>query len=236
MTFLVIPALDLKDGKCVQLIGGDPSKKLIEMDNPVEVARDWETRGAERLHLIDLTGTIDGNDVNRPIVEEIIETLHIPVQFGGGMRTVGDAMHYLDHGAERVILGTMAVKEPDNLRVLAEKYGRERITVALDSKGGFVTIKGWQETTRHRAKEMAAGLEEYASECLFTNVDVEGKMEGIAYDIIQEVIDSTSMGIIVSGGITSLDDIRASQEMGAAGVVIGSALYTDRIVFEEAIK
>jgi phosphoribosylformimino-5-aminoimidazole carboxamide ribotide isomerase len=232
--FLVIPALDLKDGKCVQLVGGDPSKKLVEVDDPLDVAKRWEDLGARRLHLIDLSATIEGRGVNVNIVEEIIRVLTIPVQFGGGMRALENAMHFLDLGAERVILGTMAMEDPGSLVPLVEKYGRERITIALDSREGYVTVKGWQESTKHRASEMAPQLEAYADEFLFTNVDVEGRMSGIDEDIISEVIDSTTSGVIISGGISSLEDIETIKDLGARGVVIGSALYTGKIDFSRA--
>ncbi|NOZ76351.1 MAG: 1-(5-phosphoribosyl)-5-[(5-phosphoribosylamino)methylideneamino]imidazole-4-carboxamide isomerase [Euryarchaeota archaeon] len=232
--FLVIPALDLKDGKCVQLVGGDPGKRLIEEEDPLAVARGWESRGASRLHLIDLDGTIGGVRKNEAVVEEILRALAIPVQFGGGMRTLGDAMHFLDLGAERVILGTMAVEDPESLAPLVEKYGRERITIALDSRGGYVTVKGWQESTAHRPWDLAPVLEAYADEFLFTNVDVEGRMAGIDRDIISRVVESTSSGVIVSGGIASLEDVRTARELGARGVVIGSALYTGRMDFKKA--
>jgi phosphoribosylformimino-5-aminoimidazole carboxamide ribotide isomerase len=232
--FLVIPALDLKDGKCVQLVGGDPDNKLIEEDDPVGVARRWESQGASRLHLIDLDGTIGGERKNEAIVEEIIRELTVPVQFGGGMRTLEDAMHFLDLGAERVILGTMAVEDPDSLASLTEKYGRERITTALDSRGGYVTVKGWQEDTKHRPWNIAPQLECYADEFLFTNVDVEGRLSGIDNEVISKVILSTSSGVIVSGGISTLDDIATARSLGARGVVIGSAFYTGKIDFSRA--
>lgn len=235
MGFLVIPALDIKDRKCVQLIGGDPSKKLIELDDPEEVAMEWQRLGAKRLHLIDLSGTIDESSVNQEIISRIIKSLEIPIQFGGGLRDLESAMKFLDLGAEKVILGTMALKNPEILKTLAEKYGRERIIVALDSKDGFVVIKGWQEKTSKRASEVAREFEPYASEVLFTNVDVEGQMKGINKEIIKEMVESTSMGVIVSGGITTLEDIKTSKNLGASGVVIGSSLYTKKIDFGKAL-
>ncbi len=233
MSFLVMPALDLKDGKCVQLVGGDPAKKLIEVDGPVDVARDWETRGAKRLHLIDLDGAIGGVRKNERIVREIVDALTIPIQFGGGMRSLEVAMQFLDYGVERVILGTAAIRDPETIEKLGEKYGKERITIALDTRNGYVTIRGWQETTDVRASEVTAKFEPFADEVLFTNVDVEGKMQGIDERIIKEVVDSTCMGVIVSGGISSVEDIKKAGELGAKGVVIGSALYTGRIDFGE---
>ena len=234
MDFLVIPALDLKDGKCVQLVGGDPSKKLIEEDNPVEIAEYWEDSGARRLHLIDLDGAIEGARLNEPIVRKIVEEIETPIQFGGGIRTSDDAAALLDMGLEKIILGTIAVNNPKVLSKLSEKYGRERIIVALDSKEGKVVVKGWTEGTGSRASDIAGEFEPYASEILFTNVDVEGRMSGIDEDIIKEVVDATSLGVIASGGITTIDDIKKARGAGASGVVIGSALYTGKLQFEKA--
>lgn len=234
MTFLVIPALDLKDRKCVQLVGGDPKKKLIEEDNPLEIAKYWEDSGARRLHLIDLDGAIEGKRRNETIVGRIVEELEIPVQFGGGLRSMKDARAFLDMGIEKIILGTMAVNNPEVLKGLAEKYGPERIIVALDSKGARVTIKGWTENTGQRASEIVREFEPYVNEVLFTNVDVEGRMAGIDESIIKELIDATSLGVIVSGGITTIADIKKVRDIGASGVVVGSALYTGKLDFKKA--
>jgi phosphoribosylformimino-5-aminoimidazole carboxamide ribotide isomerase len=229
MTFLVIPALDLKDRKCVQLEGGDPSRRLIELEDPVEVAKKWEEMGAKRLHLIDLDGAIGGFRKNEEIVKKIVEELQIPIQFGGGIRSIEDARRFLDLGVEKIILGTLAIQDPSRLKGLAEKYGRERIIVALDSKDGYVVIKGWTESTGFRASEIAKKFESYAQEILFTDVNVEGRMSGINEKMLKEVIESSPLSVIVSGGISSVNDISKVRELGAAGVIIGSALYFGKI-------
>ncbi|MBI5253550.1 MAG: 1-(5-phosphoribosyl)-5-[(5-phosphoribosylamino)methylideneamino]imidazole-4-carboxamide isomerase, partial [Euryarchaeota archaeon] len=223
--FLVIPALDLKDGKCVRLRQGDPRKKTIELENPLEIARNWEALGAPRLHLVDLDGAIGGERKNEQIVREIIQELAIPVQFGGGIRSIEDARLFLDLGAEKIIIGTIAIQEPKIIEKLAEKYGRERIIVALDSRNGKVVIKGWTEATDIKAAEIVGKFEKNASEILFTNVDVEGMMKGIDEKAVKEMVDSTSLGVLISGGISSLDDIKKIKKLGAKGAVIGSALY-----------
>ena len=235
MDFHVIPALDLKGGKCVQLVGGDPTKKLIEEENPVEMARHWEEEGASRLHLIDLDGAIEGERLNEPIVRKILKEIEIPIQFGGGIRTTKEAKALLDIGISKIILGTIAVNNPRILEELSEIYGPERIIIALDSKEGKVVVKGWREGTGKRASEIVSEFEPYASEVLFTNVDVEGRMSGFDEVLIQEIIEATNLGVIVSGGITTLEDIKKSKDLGASGVVIGSALYTEKLSFKEAI-
>ena len=232
LEFLVIPALDLKDKKCVQLVQGDPSKKIVELEEPVSIAKHWEEKGARRLHLIDLDGAILGERKNESIVKEIVKELSIPVQFGGGIRSLEDAMHFLDLGVEKIILGTLAIKSPEIVEKLEEKYGKERIIIALDSKQGYVAIKGWKETTKIKATELAKKFESLVEEFLFTNIDVEGKMRGINEKIIKEVISSTKAKVIVSGGISSVEDVKKIKSLGAGGVVIGSALYTGKISFD----
>ncbi len=233
---LVIPALDLKDKKCVRLVQGDPKRKTVELDNPIEIAKNWESLGAPRLHLVDLDGAIGGARKNEPIVREIIRELAIPVQFGGGIRSIEDARLFLDLGAEKVILGTIAIRKPEVIEKLAEKYGRDRIIIALDSKNGMVVIKGWTESTEIKATEIVRKFEKSASEVLFTNVDMEGMMKGIDEKAVKDVIDSTSLGVLVSGGIASLEDIKKIKRLGAKGAVIGSALYKGKIEFKDALE
>ncbi len=236
MSFFVIPAVDLKGGKCVRLVQGDPRHQTVELDNPVEVAVGWERLGARRLHLIDLDGALQGVRKNEAIVREIVSALEIPVQFGGGIRSFEDACRLLDLGVEKIILGTVAMEDPALLDGLGEKYGRDRLIVALDSKGGRVVTKGWVEETGERPADVAKRFEDIASEYLFTNVDVEGMISGINLDIIKEVVGATTSGIIASGGISTLGDIQAVKDAGASAVVIGTALYKGMIDFKEALE
>src|SRR3990172_2245344 len=179
MPFFVIPAVDLKDGRCVRLAQGDPKRRTIELEDPVMVAKRWEELGARRLHLVDLDGALEGMRKNERIVKEVISALEIPVQFGGGIRSFKDATSFLDMGAEKIILGTAAIERPELLIGLAEKYGSERLIVALDSKAGRVVTEGWVKETGEKAVDAAGRFEGLASECLFTNVDVEGLTQGI---------------------------------------------------------
>ena len=236
MSFLVIPALDLKGRRCVQLVGGDPEKKLVELADPLAVARRWQALGARRLHLVDLDAAIEGSGVNRPLVEEIISELSIPVQLGGGIRSVEEARHFLELGAAKVILGTAALENPEIPEKLSEEYGRERIIIAIDAKDGYVVVRGCRERTQLRASEAAREFARYAEELLFTNVNVEGRMQGVDLRAVREVVEASEAKIIVSGGITTLEDIKKVKELGAGGVVIGSALYTGKIDFREALK
>lgn len=234
MGFLVIPALDLKSGKCVQLEGGMPEKKLVELEDPLAIAREWEGLGAKRLHLVDLDRAIEGSTVNTELVEDILRGLSIPVQYGGGIRSFEQASSFLEAGAEKVILGTLAIEEPEVLEELRERYGRERLIVALDSRDGCVVIRGWRESTRVRASSLAERFRHLAGEFLFTNVNVEGGLKGIEEESIGEVVRAAGGRVLVSGGISSIEDIQRVKALGARGAVVGSALYTGRVDFARA--
>ncbi len=235
MSFVVMPAVDLKDGKCVRLVQGDPRHRTVELDDPVEAALKWQALGAKRLHLVDLDGALGGERKNEAIAYKIMQTLDIPVQFGGGIRSFTDAGRLLDQGFEKIIIGTSAMKDTEMLAALCNKYGRERLIVALDSRGGRVVTEGWVKDTGERASDAAKRFEPFASECLFTNVDVEGMVRGINTEAVAEMVCSTKMGVIASGGISSLKDIEDIKKAGASGVVIGTALYKGVIDFEKAV-
>lgn len=234
MAFFVIPALDLKGGKCVRLAQGDPSRKTVELEDPLGVARGWEALRASRLHLVDLDGAIGGERRNEPMVRGIIEALTIPVQLGGGIRSVEDAARFLEMGAAKVILGTLALANPAALEELASEYGPERLIVALDSKGGEVVVRGWKEGTGLRATEVVKRFEGLAEEILYTNVDVEGLLKGIDEGAIRAMVRATHLGVLVSGGVSTVEDVARVKATGARGVIIGSALYTGRIGFQDA--
>ncbi|WP_455646173.1 1-(5-phosphoribosyl)-5-[(5-phosphoribosylamino)methylideneamino]imidazole-4-carboxamide isomerase [Methanosphaera sp.] len=232
---IVIPAVDIKNGKCVQLVQGEPGTEQIELENPSEVAVQWEQKGAQRLHIVDLDGAL-GSGENIPIVKEIIEKTTVPTQMGGGIRTINDARKLLDTGINTVIIGTMAIKHPEIITELSEEYGAERICVSLDSKNNKVVTHGWTESTDKTPLEFAKMFEEKgAGSILFTNVDVEGLLGGINLEPIKELLDNISIPIIYSGGITSLDDLKVLSEMGTDYVVIGSALYKGLIEFEDTL-
>lgn len=235
MSFTVMPAVDLKEGKCVRLVQGDPRYRTVEINDPVEVALKWQARGAKRLHLVDLDGALAGERKNEELAFKIMQTLEIQVQFGGGIRAFEDASRLLDLGFEKIIIGTSAMKDSEMLAGLSDKYGSERLIVALDSRGGRVVTEGWVKDTGERPSEAAKRFESYASECLFTNVDVEGLVRGINNEAVAEMVKSTKMGVIASGGISTLKDIEAVKRAGASGVVIGTALYKGAIEFEKAV-
>lgn len=233
----IIPAVDIKNGKCVQLVQGKPGTEQVVIENPEIVAFNWEAQGADILHVINLDGAFGNSSKNLEIIEKIIKTVSIPVQLGGGIRTVSDAKKLLEIGVEKVILGTMAVEEPENVDHLADEYGGERIIVALDSKNSKVVVKGWTESTDQSASELGLELQDHgAGGILFTNVDVEGLMKGFDMDPLLELLDAVNIPVIYSGGVTSLKDVEKLSNLDVYGVVIGSALYKGKIKFSDALK
>jgi len=233
--FKVIPAVDIKDGKCVQLIGGVPDNVLISLDDPVAVAQHWIDEGADVLHIIDLDGAF-GKARNLKIVYKIAK-LDAFVQVGGGVRSHDDVNDLLKIGADRVILGTAAVRDPTIVYSLTNEFGRESIMVSIDSKKNEVLIEGWTKSVGLRPEDMGLMFQELgAGSLLFTDVDVEGRMSGARASIIRSVVERIDIPVIASGGIGSLKDIKAVVETGAAGVVVGSAIYTDKFNLIDAFK
>ena len=240
MDFEVIPAVDLRDGKCVQLVQGVPGSEIISLDDPFAVALDWIDKGAKTLHLVDLDGAIEGKRKNAPTVEKIIKACKekgVSIQVGGGIRNFEDAAALLKLGVSRVILGTAALQDPELVKLLADAFGIEFVTVALDAKNGKISIKGWTEECTQTPVEMGRKFEELgAGSLLFTNIDTEGLMQGVNPIPTKELVESVSIPVIASGGVSSLQDLRVLKETGAAGVVIGSALYTGKFTLEDAIE
>jgi len=192
MRFLIIPAVDLKDGKCVQLVGGDTSKLLFSSDDPVEIARKWEKEGAGMLHVIDLDGAISGVRRNEEIVFRILEEVGIPVEFGGGIRSFEDASLFLNAGVYRVILGTSALLNPGIIEELSSSYSSERIMVAVELRGGKPVIKGWREELQRPLEDVLKDCEaKGAGSILFTSVDVEGRLSGIDLDGAGVIVGSS---------------------------------------------
>lgn len=240
MVFEIIPAVDMRGGKCVQLVQGVPGSEIVSLDDPLAVALDWVSKGAKTLHLVDLDGAIEGERKNAPIIEKIVRTCRekgVSIQAGGGIRSFEDAAFLLELGAFRVILGTAALQNPELVKQLSGAFGSSRVNVALDAKNGKISIKGWTEECAQTPVEMGRKFEELgAGSLLFTNIDTEGLMQGVNPVPTKELVDSVSIPVIASGGVSSLADIKTLKKTGAAGVVIGSALYTGRFTFEEAVE
>lgn len=234
---LIIPAVDIKNGKCVQLVQGQPGTEQVVIENPVEVAKDWERRGANILHIIDLDGAFGDKEKNLDHIKKIINEVNVPIQMGGGIRTKEDAVKLLKIGVDRVILGTVAIENPEIVEELSNEFGSRRIIVALDSKDSKVVIKGWTEKTSKSAPEFGKIFEKKgAGGILFTNVDFEGLLKGFDTEPLLELLNAVNIPVIYSGGVTSLEDIEKLSKTNVSGVVVGSALYKCKINFEESLK
>jgi len=240
MAFEVIPAVDMRNGKCVQLVQGVPGSEMVSLDDPVAVAKDWISQGAKTLHLIDLDGAIEGTRQNAPIIEKIVEEcspMGVAIQVGGGIRSFDDAAGLLELGVDKVILSTAAINNPGLVKELADSFGSEHVNVALDSKNGKISIEGWKKQSEYTAVEMGIRFENLgAGSLLFTNIDTEGLMQGVNTDPTEELVKSVSIPVIASGGVTGLDDLVAIKKTGASAVVVGSALYTGKFTLTEAIN
>ncbi len=231
--FKVIPAVDLKDGKCVQLRQGKEDDVIVSLEHPVDIALMWAEK-ARALHIIDLSGAFGGKLVHEDVIRQIRENVSCEIQVGGGIRSRDLIERLVSLGIDRVIVGTMAVENMDEVKNLARDHPG-KIMVAVDAKMDKVVVKGWTEDTIYTPYELA---EEYADldvSFLYTNVDVEGLMGGIILDKIHKLVQSTTSPIYVAGGITTREDVINVKNTGVAGVVIGSALYTKKLEFDDLI-
>ena len=237
MMFEVIPAVDLKGGRCVQLVQGVPGSEIVSLPDPVSIALDWIDQGAKTLHLIDLDGAIYGERRNAPIIRDICNGCDAFIQVGGGIRSVDDVSDLLGMGVDRVIMSTAALRDQELIGVLSDEFGGDRIMIALDAAGGEVVIEGWTRGSGLKPADLGIKFEELgAGSILFTNIDTEGLLGGIDIDPTAELVRSVSIPVIASGGITTLHDIAALRDAGAAGVVIGSALYLEKFTLADAIR
>ena len=236
-TFEVVPAVDVQDGEVVQLVGGERDTGTTYGD-PVEAAEEWVEAGARTLHLVDLDGAFEGDRENAPAIEAIVEAVGdtVDVQLGGGIRTARDACTLLDLGVDRVILGTAAVENPSIVDAINEDFPG-RVMVSLDARGGEVVVSGWTETTGLDPAEAAARFGEAgAGAILFTDVDVEGQLEGVRREQVERVVAAVDVPVVASGGVATLADVRALKATGAAAVVVGTALYEGRFTLAEAAE
>ncbi|RAW45031.1 1-(5-phosphoribosyl)-5-((5-phosphoribosylamino)methylideneamino)imidazole-4-carboxamide isomerase [Halorubrum sp. 48-1-W] len=233
--FEVIPAVDVQDGEVVQLVAGERGTGKRYGD-PVEAAARWTDAGARTLHLVDLDGAFEGERANADAIGAVIDAVGdgIGLQLGGGIRTADDAHSLLDTGIDRVILGTAAVENPEIVATIDDTHPGS-VVVSLDAKEGEVVVSGWTEGTGLDPAEAAARYEGLgAGAILFTNVDVEGQLEGIDREAVESVVEAVDVPVIASGGVASVDDVVALKEAGAAAVVVGTALYEGEFTLREA--
>jgi phosphoribosylformimino-5-aminoimidazole carboxamide ribotide isomerase len=229
-----IPAIDLMDGSVVRLTKGEESTRKGYDTSPMDAALDWQRQGAKYIHIIDLDAAF-GKTPNTDLILEIVDKLKIPIQMGGGIRSYEKATELLDKGVGRVILGSMAIRKPEETFWLLEDYGPERVVIALDHRNGLIAIQGWQETTEVKLdymldKYVEAGFKWF----IVTNVDTDGMFTGPDVETFNRIASKAS--IIASGGVSQLSDLTELTEIGVAGVVVGKALYEGRFTVTEAIE
>ncbi|MBI3811075.1 MAG: 1-(5-phosphoribosyl)-5-[(5-phosphoribosylamino)methylideneamino]imidazole-4-carboxamide isomerase [Nitrospirae bacterium] len=236
---IIIPAIDIKDGRCVRLQQGRAGTESVYSDDPVAVAQRWESEGAELIHVVDLDGAFSGAPKNRDLILKIVRSVKIPIQVAGGMRTIEDIGRYVQEGASRIVLGTRVVSDRSFLETACRSYPG-RISVGLDTRNGKVMVKGWTEATEQSAMDFVNQLNGLGIlSIIFTDVQRDGMLKGPNLDAIRGLVRSVEIPIIASGGISSLDDIRTLLELessGVAGVIVGKALYTGAVKLSEALS
>jgi phosphoribosylformimino-5-aminoimidazole carboxamide ribotide isomerase len=232
--FEVVPAVDVQDGQVVQLVGGERGTGR-QYGDPVAAARRWVEAGARTLHLVDLDGAFEGERENAAAIEAVVDAVDVAVQLGGGVRTAADAAALLDAGVDRVILGTAAVENHDIVAEISDDHPGT-VLVSLDASDGEVVVSGWTEGTGLDPAAAAARYEDLgAAGVLFTDVDVEGRLDGVRTGPVARVVDAVDIPVVASGGVATVEDIRALDAAGAAAVVVGSALYEGAFTLEEAM-
>ncbi len=259
---IVFPAIDLRRGKCVRLRQGRPDAETVFSDDPVAMANHWASQGAEWLHVVNLDGALGqasspplgppqpfdklrtplwgGSSKNLRVVGEIVAAMGIPVQLGGGLRTMADIEGALELGLTRVILGTVAVKEPSLVAEAVKRFGAERIVVGIDARRGQVATHGWQEVSSVAVTELALRVKELGVErVVYTDIVRDGMLSGVNVEAVRELAQRTGLKVISAGGVSSLDDVRRLKEAetsGVEGVIIGQALYSGALELREAMQ
>ena len=232
----VIPAIDLRGGRCVRLRQGDFGRETVFSDDPVAVALRWQGEGAGRLHLVDLDGAATGRPAHLRVISAIVSALDIPVQVGGGIRGADAAREWLAAGAERVVIGTAAVRDPAMVAAVCAEHEGGRVVVAVDARDGVVAVEGWMESGEVTALDLGrrmAGLG--VARLLYTDIARDGMMSGPDLDHSARLARETGLAVLASGGVGSAEDVRSLASTGVEGVVVGRALYTGAVGLAEAI-
>jgi len=231
----IIPAIDLMDGQVVRLVKGDPSKKTVYSNDPIGIAKKWQSAGADMLHIVDLDATL-GRGTNIQIIKKMIEELNLPVQVAGGLRdenTISEVCEW----AMRVVLGTIAFQDKDALLRVAKNLGKDKIVISVDHVDGNIVINGWQEKTE---TQLIDGMNKFLnlgfSNFLVTNVSKDGTMQGPDLKNLQKACSFENANVIASGGISNIEDVKNVKDTNAFGVILGKALYENKISIEEAKK
>lgn len=237
---LILPAIDIRGGKCVRLTQGDFQREVVYSNFPEEQALKWQEMGAKFLHVVDLDGALSGSPTNIFAVKKILDVVEIPIEVGGGIRTMNDMENLLDMGVERIILGSVAVEDPELLREAAREFGGEKVVVGIDARNGIVAVHGWGDSGYMQAEDLAMQIGDFGiSTIIYTDIARDGMMNGVDAEKFADVARKSGIAIIASGGVGSLDDIRALKKFeddGVVGVIVGKAIYENKINLAEAIE
>ena len=237
---IIFPAIDLKNGKCVRLEQGKFDNVKVFNEDPVAVAKEFEAKGAEYIHLVDLDGAVEGELVNRDVIEKIVKSVKIPCELGGGIRNIERMEELLNLGLARVILGTIAIKNPEITKEAVAKFGGEKVVIGIDAKKGKVAINGWLDVTEKDVVELIKEMESIGVKTvIYTDIEKDGMMQGISLDSVKRILEQTDINMVVSGGVTSVEDINHLVDLKNSkieGVITGKAIYEGKLNLEEAIR
>ncbi len=236
---IIFPAIDIKDGKVVRLLQGQFDKVTEYDHDPVAMAQKWQDEGAQWLHVVDLDGAKDGKILNLPIILKIAQTVSIPIEMGGGIRTIDDIKQLIDGGISRVILGTRAIQNREFLKEALAKWG-DKIAVSIDCSNGMVAQRGWQSTSDLKATEFVKELETLGVQCIiYTDIARDGMLNGPNFEGLEEILNSTTIPVIASGGVANLDDLKklsTLQSKGVIGAITGKAIYEGKLNIKDALE
>ncbi|MFN0120791.1 MAG: 1-(5-phosphoribosyl)-5-[(5-phosphoribosylamino)methylideneamino]imidazole-4-carboxamide isomerase [Blastocatellia bacterium] len=236
---IIIPAIDLRGGRCVRLTQGEPSAETVYSENPVSMARKFVEAGAEMIHVVNLDGALNQNDsANLRALERLLQEINVPIQFGGGIRSIDDARRLDELGATRIVIGTTAIENPVLLQHIIDEFG-STIVVGIDAREGMVATRGWQKTLDLRAVDFAQKVAGMGVErIVYTDIARDGMLTGVNLDATREIAEVSALKVTASGGVATLDDIYDLldlQEAGVDSVIIGKALYEGRFTLEDAL-
>ncbi len=234
----VIPAIDLLAGRCVRLYQGDYEQSQVFSENPLEIALQWQSLGATRLHLVDLDGAKEGTTINLDVIAKIVKNLNIPVQVGGGLRDRTSVERLFNLGVERAIVGTVAVENPELVEELCHAFPH-KVAVGIDARNGKVATKGWLETSTVEATDLAQRISHKAAAIIYTDISRDGTLVGPNIEALKQLAQVTNIPVIASGGISSLTDLLSLlslESLGVKGVIVGKAIYTGKVDLKEAIQ
>ncbi len=236
---LILPAIDIRRGNCVRLYQGDPARETVYSNDPIEIAHLWKSKGAEMLHVVDLDGAFEGKPKNLQLIGTLRKEVDIPIEVGGGFRDMAAISEAINQGADRVILGTAAIKNPSLVTEAISEFG-ERVSVSIDATGQFAAVDGWKVLSAVRFTDLAVQMRDLGvTELLFTDTRRDGTLQGPDLATVRSFLEAAQVPVVISGGITSVEDIinlKELESVGLKGVVIGKALYDKKIQLEEALR